>query len=83
MSAESSWEELFSRLFSDVIEIVEKNVEEENRKEFYSDLIELISIYDEDIFDDLMGLSISFDEAFFEHNPNAFDDFIEDLEEDE
>ena len=81
--SESSWEELFSRLFSDVIEIVEKNVDEDNRKDFYSDLIELISLYDEDIFDDLMGLSISFDEAYLEHNPSAFDEFIEDLEEDD
>ena len=36
---------------------------------------------DEDVYKDLMGLSIAFDEALLEVNPNAFDEFVEDMED--
>ena len=79
--SEESWEKIFERLFSDVIEAAEKNIDEESRKDFYLDLVEIIHTYDEDVFKDLMGLSIAFDEALLELNPDAFDEFVEDMED--
>ena len=79
--SDQSWEEIFARLFTEVIEVSEKNIDEDSKKEFYLDLIDVINAYDEDVYKDLMGLSITFDEALLELNPSAFDEFIEDIED--
>lgn len=79
--SDKSWEEIFTRLFSEIIEISEKHFDEEVLNDFYLDLIDIIQEYDEDVFTNLMGLSIAFDEAYLKVHPNAFDDFVEDMEE--
>jgi len=75
-----SWDKIFTRLFSEVIEAIENHMEEEVRKDFYLDLIEVYEDYNEDVLKDLMGLSISFDEALLEIRPELFEEHIEDIE---
>jgi len=75
-----SWDKIFSRLFSEIIETVENHMEEEIRKDFYLDLIEVYQEYNDDVLKDLMGISISFDEALLDLHPELFEEHIEDIE---
>ena len=76
-----SWTKIFIRLWTAVIETIDKHVDEEVRKELYLDLIETIDEYDEKVYNELMGLSIAFDEALIEVHPDIFTEFIENIEE--
>lgn len=73
----------FTNLFSEFIELIERHTDESNRQGMYTELIDLFEEYNSDSqVRDLMGISVSFDEVLLEVHPSAFDEYIEDIEED-
>ena len=80
---EDAWHKIFTRLFGNVVEVVENHVDEDVKKDLYLDLVDIMEEYNEGGLKDLMAISISLDEALLEKHPDLFKEYIEDITEED